>query len=840
MNKILKVAMSLALICAIGSPLNAQVLEEIIVTAQKREQNLQDVPISILAISGADIEAGGFENMEGLATFVPNLFMSDSLTGQNLFMRGIGTTEANEAFEQAVAQFHDGVYYGRDSLSQNGFFDLDRVEVARGPQPVFAGQSATAGALSYFSRRPTEEAEGYVTMSYGNDEELSFEGAFGGPLSDTFGIRVSGRYYELGETGYTHVLTGEDLGTKENLGARVIGVWSPTDNFEATFKYEYQDVSQIGVPREYTRCETRPQFSVAFLPLAPAISALCALDAAYNGIDLDTLDGVVGSGGSQDVLVAMNELNAAAGAFPGSPDYWGRPMPLFLSPVAPGLNNTRIWNEDEERDQQVHIGMFGFNWDIGGNGIVMTSQTSLVQYDKHDILDPDMSSFAVFVGERSEDFDQISQEIRFTSPQDQRFSWMVGTYYQEHDLPTSIAVHLPWLFDIPNFLSGGMVPPHPDLDPAAWSAVSFGGPLVENSKWVSAFFNTTYNVSDTFRINVGGRYTNIDKTGTENPQRARLPRGGIEFETPLPFGPPVSGVANADDFLPEVGIQWDYSDGVMFYAKFSEALKAGGFVKSPPIGGAVPDPFSYKPEKAEGWEAGFKALLLDGRLSLNVSYYDTDFSDLQVTIFQNTTGTFVTQNAASAHTTGVEFDGRWAVTDNFLLGFAGAVGEAIYDDYDGATCNTLEAKLAPIGDCMKDPVTGGTFLDAAGRTLPYAPDWSFNLQPEYRASMGEFEVTASAHMVFSDGYNIAGVDGDPLSIADQWARMDVRLAVAPLNGKWEVALYGRDVTDERRQHTNAYSFLSRSLAPVFDAGGIGRERGARYGVQFSYSLGSTD
>ena len=195
MNKILKVAMSLALICAIGAPLNAQVLEEIIVTAQKREQNLQDVPLSILAILGADIEAGGFENMEGLATFVPNLFMSDSLTGQNLFMRGIGTTEANEAFEQAVAQFHDGVYYGRDSLSQNGFFDLDRVEVARGPQPVFAGQSATAGALSYFSRRPTEEAEGYVTMSYGNDEELSFEGAFGGPLSDTFGIRVSGRYY---------------------------------------------------------------------------------------------------------------------------------------------------------------------------------------------------------------------------------------------------------------------------------------------------------------------------------------------------------------------------------------------------------------------------------------------------------------------------------------------------------------------------------------------------------------------------------------------------------------------------------------------------------------------
>ncbi|HCP50737.1 MAG TPA: TonB-dependent receptor, partial [Gammaproteobacteria bacterium] len=98
-------------------PLNAQddeAIEEIIVTAQKREQNLQDVPLSILAISGEDIQVGGYENMEDLATFVPNLFMSDALTGQNLFMRGIGSTVANEAFEQAVAQFHDGVYYGRD------------------------------------------------------------------------------------------------------------------------------------------------------------------------------------------------------------------------------------------------------------------------------------------------------------------------------------------------------------------------------------------------------------------------------------------------------------------------------------------------------------------------------------------------------------------------------------------------------------------------------------------------------------------------------------------------------------------------------------------------------
>ena len=181
MNKFCKSTMSLVVASVIALPLNAQddeAIEEIIVTAQKREQNLQDVPLSILAISGEDIQAGGYENMEDLATFVPNLFMSDALTGQNLFMRGIGSTVANEAFEQAVAQFHDGVYYGRDNLSQNGFFDLERVDVVRGPQPVFAGQSATAGALSYISRRPGSEPEGNLVASYGNDEEISVEGAY--------------------------------------------------------------------------------------------------------------------------------------------------------------------------------------------------------------------------------------------------------------------------------------------------------------------------------------------------------------------------------------------------------------------------------------------------------------------------------------------------------------------------------------------------------------------------------------------------------------------------------------------------------------------------------------
>ena len=280
-------------------------------------------------------------------------------------------------------------------------------------------------------------------------------------------------------------------------------------------------------------------------------------------------------------------------------------------------------------------------------------------------------------------------------------------------------------------------------------------------------------------------------------------------------------------------MQWDVSNDIMLYGKYSEALKAGGFVKSPPVTGGAPDPFSYKPEKAEGWEGGVKALLLNGRLALNVAGFYTDFSELQVTIFNNATGQFITQNAAASHTTGVEIDGRWAVTDNFTLGFAGNYTEAEYDEYNGAPCNSLDTKLAVIA--AMNPFAP-CFIDGAGEELPFSPEWSVNLQPNYRMSIGGFQVTASANLIFSDGYRLFGISGDPLDQVDSWERLDLRLAIAPPDGNWEVAAYGRDVTDEQRQHMDAFEFLSTSLDVVHDANGVGRERGARFGVQLSYSF----
>jgi iron complex outermembrane receptor protein len=817
---VLATAVAVALVPGARSWAQGSVLEEILVTAQRREQSLQEVPISVVAITGQAIQQGGFSDVEDLAVFVPNLFMRDAFTGQSIIVRGIGTSTGNEAFEQAVASFSDGVYYGRDNLSQGAVFDLERVEVVRGPQPTFAGQSATAGAINVVTRKPGDTWEGGVNGGFGSDEETTLDFAAGGPLSDTFGIRFAGRYYELGDAAYTSIIGNVPQGVKENTAARITAVWTPTDNLDFTLKYEHQDVWQRGTAGEYTVCETRPQFSTANTTIAPGLPAPCALDAVVNGHDLNALDGRRGTGGTLDARRTVEGLNAASGATPGSPNYWGNAA--TIGNIAYDLNQVEEYNFPEDRDFQADVVHGALNWQIGD--LTLSTNTSWITYDKEDWLDPDDSSFAIFNDHRLEDFDQFAQEIRLTSPLDQTISWMVGAYYQEHTLHSRIDVYLPRLLGTAAY------------QPAGARAVAFGGLLTEDSDWTSLFFAATYNATDTLRVNFGGRHQDATKNG-------RLP-AEVAFlvgPTATRFGPfqpippgnnggvPAAGRVEASEFLPEVGVEWDMTDNIMGYVKYAEAFKNGGFVMSPPVGGGLPDPFSFAPEFAEGYEIGFKSRLANNRLEFNAAAYKTDYTNLQVTVFISAIGRFITTNAAEAHTQGFEFDGRWAVTDAFTLGFSGAFGsEAVYDAYDGASCNSLEAKsVAP--PCR---------ADRAGVTLPYAPDWTFTFNPEFRTQVGaNYELVVGGNIRFSDGFWLSDNE-DPRNEVGSFERVDLRVGIAPMGGRWEAALYGRDITDVRLQTGAQPDFQHKSSDPtLYDAFGVTQERGRRYGIQFNYRFG---
>jgi outer membrane receptor protein involved in Fe transport len=561
------------------------------------------------------------------------------------------------------------------------------------------------------------------------------------------------------------------------------------------------------------------------------LPAPCALDVVVNGSNLNVLDGKRGTGGSLDARATVDALNAASGAAPGSPNYWGFGRTINpatgaviagIEDIAYGLNNVAEYNFPEDRDFQADIMHGAVNWQIGD--LILSTNTSFIEYDKEDWLDPDDSSFAVFNDHRLEDFDQFAQEVRLTSPLDQTVSWMVGAYYQEHTLHSRIDVFLPRLLGTNAY------------QPAGARAVGFGGLLTEDSEWTSLFFAATWNATDAFRINFGGRHQDATKDG-------RLPAEAAFLVGPTatsfgPFAPippgnnggiPAAGTVEASEFLPEVGVEWDMSENVMGYVKYAEAFKNGGFVMSPPVGGGLPDPFSFAPEFAEGYEIGIKSRLADNRLELNAAAYRTDYTNLQVTVFISAIGRFITTNAAEAHTQGFELDGRWAVNDAFTLGFAAAFGsEAVYDAYDGASCNSLEAKsVAP--PCR---------ADRSGVSLPYAPDWTYSFNPDYRVMVGSnYELIVGANIRLSDGYWINDNE-DPRNEVGSFERLDLRIGLAPQDGKWEAAIYGRDLTDERLTTGGQPDFQHKTRdVTLYDAFGNTRERGRRYGIQFSYNFG---
>ena len=197
-------------------------LEEVIVTAQRRQQSLQDVPLSIESFSGADIAAQGFRDLGAMSQFTPSLSVSDQQqNSQGISIRGVGTSTNVLAIEQSVAMFLDGIHQGRGANIFGVFMDVDRVEMLRGPQPVYFGQNASAGAISVVSRKPTDEWAGNLSLEAGNNKTYMGEGGFGGPISDTLGIRVAGKY-DSSEGYMTDILTLKKFPARESYAGRMV------------------------------------------------------------------------------------------------------------------------------------------------------------------------------------------------------------------------------------------------------------------------------------------------------------------------------------------------------------------------------------------------------------------------------------------------------------------------------------------------------------------------------------------------------------------------------------------------------------------------------------------
>jgi iron complex outermembrane recepter protein len=720
---------------AMGNIAQAQQLEEVIVTAQKRVESLQDVPISITAVSGEKMNEAGIFKIEDLQTFTPNLSMTETGISTQIYIRGIGTGN-NQGFEQSVGQYVDGVHYGRQQLLRAPFLDLERVEVLRGPQSILFGKNSIAGALNMTTATPVDEFTGSLSGKYSPDGDITeFTGIINGAITDNLYGRIAARKYD--ENGWMENTTlGDDEPQRDESAIRGTLLWNATDDLTITFKAEYDEFDVDGRQIEIVQDD-------------PAIAG-----SPIPGLNFSQILGVLG--------------------YPGGIEESKQ-------------NNKRQRDEAEFSENEIENYTLTVDYQLGEN--TLTAITGFVGYEFLEACDCDFVGAPVFDVLIDEEYEQFSQEIRLVSPGGETIDWIGGAFYQESDLDYQSLLTVPT-----NSLLGSV---SAALAPLTGTAGTRD--YTADSEMWAVFGQATWNISDTLRATVGARYTSEDKEATRevnitdpatglpstNPVAPTLWFAVFGIENEQFMGHKLDGDRDESVFTPLVNVQWDVSDDIMLYASYSSGFKSGGFDAA---SNSVAS-WEFEEEEATTYEAGMKSYLLDGSLEFNAAVYLTDYDDLQVSQFDGTLG-FTVGNAAETRVWGLEVDGRWAITDNLTAGYGLAYLDHEYKDYSNGNCYNRQV---PDGDFAPN---GEQLCDYTGKSGQYTPEWSgfASLNHVYPLSAG-LDLNSSVDVSYTGEQN-THVNLDPQWEVDDLTTMNLRMGLYA--ERWDVAVLVQNLTDEQQ------------------------------------------
>lgn len=734
-------------VSAIAMTTNAATLEEIVVTAQQRAESLQDVPVSVAAVTAKKISDSGIVDLQGLSELVPNFSINETGISTTVTIRGI-SSGINSGFEQSVGMYNDGIFYGRDQLARVPMIDMERVEVLRGPQGILFGKNSIAGAVSQISAKPTDEFEGSVTALYEPDHgETDLRMVLSGPLTDNLSGRLAVMTREL--DGYVkNTELGVDEQNEDEQVVRATLRWDVNDSVTATLKSSQSTFDVLGRNMEVYQ----------------SFGHLEALNSVYN------------------------------------------------SPTAPWSVDTELNyiadNNGHFSNNEVNNSTLTVDWDL--EGLTLTSVTGYVDYEFTESCDCDFTGAPVFDAGRQEEYQQLSQEFRLTSDLGSNFDYIAGLFFQDTDLTYADQIQLPdptVVNTALGLLGAGALQP---FAPGSSTDRTFN----QEGEVIALFAQGTWSVSEALRLTVGGRYTEEKKDANRQQRHKANAAFGGQY-MPAVTADPVSGAYNVlygifaieaydqingklDDssFSPVVTMEWDANPDTMVYATWTKGYKSGGFdarsnghpdasvnngLKS---GAAITGSWEFANEEATSVELGSKMSLADGAAELSVAWYMTDYTDLQVSQFDGTLGFNVT-NAGEAKVQGIEADGRWALTDNITLTGSVAYLDFNYEKFPNSQCYF-----------QQEDTDGDKLCDAGGKRKEFTPELQANLGAAWASEMSNgLELNASLDVSFMDEYLYAA-NLDPRSKQDAYSMVNARIALAGSEGAWELALLGRNLTDE--------------------------------------------
>jgi len=801
-------------------------LEEILVTATRRgETNLQETPVAVTALDSQALDRLVGKDIEGIAAAIPN-FSAARITAFNaasFAIRGVGQTDIIVYLDSPVAVNIDDFVMPSVQTQLLDTFDIERVEVLRGPQGTLFGKNTTGGLVNVTTKKPSLE-EGSVELRAlgGSFGRYQLQGAVDAPIGDTFGLRFvanynkSDGYYENGATygptiaflpqwaGLSGQGNGDDVGGDDIFNGRVKALWEPNDDLSVLFQYEIVRDQSDAVP-SFNDTPREPgcvPFGLTF-PVPDPNGCVFV----WNSIGVTQPNG--------DPIDHMGTTSRNDG---------------FMATA---------------RGQRIDVDGFYLNmgWDLGGVRL-----DGVAGYREQESRLPNTYTGAVpiaatgdqlslFDASRDDDRETSQVELRLSSNTDSALDWVLGGFYQTNDDVFCVAqmLGINEVFGVPE-------------------ANTFPSVLCNKQDAESyAFFgDLNWHVTEALTLGAGVRWTDETKEWTGRPQASvEAITGGSSWED---FGEPLDlADFNRSDWPGNAGVRSDeeswseptytarigyqFTDDINSYLRYDRGFKSGGYNDQTGTATVILDAFlaPYDPEFADSYEAGLKTTWLEGRLRLNTALFYVEYTDAQralVTLVcvpndavANDTcpgaavGTQFQEtrffNAADVTVQGVELEGTAAVTDRFTLSANVSYNDGEYDKFEADTN----------GDGVND-----VFL--SGLPLTRTPEWKYGVQGLYsfEAIGGQFDLYGSVAYEDANVFYYSEFRPEFNSVLDERTLLDASITYTSGEGNWFVRAFGNNLTDER------YRIASQVVAGLWTHSQFGAPRnyGLQLGMKFDW------
>lgn len=700
-------------------------LDAVVVTAQKRTQKLQEVPVPVTAVSGNAIRDDNVTLSTDIERLAPNLSaQGGGRTGKpRWFLRGIGTNDPNANQDGPLSIYVDEVVVGLQANQSFPLYDLERVEVLRGPQGTLWGKNNTGGAIHYISRKPSFEKEGYAKLGYGSYNDRTLESAFGGSLIDNvLAARLS--IYDETSDGWAHnIATDKDGPQLRDLNLRFQLLANLSDTADAQLILSNRQVDSSDAPSYTVGATTQP------------------------GTDITVLNpgGGIAQGGSTYYP-----------SYGTNPEY-----------------DSAFWSGDGYNRGTYNNSTLKFNWLLGGNTLTSISAYNTSDLNGLSTVGVPLNTTLNRTGSTSAtNSAQFTQELRLTSAQDQRLTWILGGYY--YDLAAASKSRSA------RFAVGTTTRQYSE---SSWD---------QDSESAALFGNTKYNFTDKLGLTLGLRYTREKKditetaltvTGNSNVTYVSengwfLPGGVVLPATAKPTV--VSKSKDWNKVTWDVTPEYRFSEDLLGYARIATGFRSGGFNQSINNG----DIYQTNPETLTDYELGLKTTLLDGRVTFNTALFHYDIKNIQLNIqraFLNTTTNTWTTSASGqsdGEVSGIEFETDAVPVQNWHIG--GSLGY-LKSQYTNFTYY----------------IGGAGPFDASGNEFYRTPELSFRLNTDYTLvySFGNI-VLATDWSYRSSIYHNATVQNDPLQTTAGYWVGNAHATFQPRNKSWDFSIYGNNLLNE--------------------------------------------